>query len=133
MDRSTRLFLAEAILERTRDYPRDALNDLFGALDKIEVEHNLVTGLTPEEEDAVAAAEAKLARGKHLPELEAPAQNDLEASKEDILNRLAVLPDTEQYAVYGVIALLLDVDAPRPRMTPAEIADLRRTLREIEE
>jgi hypothetical protein len=61
MDRNIRLFLAHAIVERTRDYTDDALNDLFRAVDDIEQARGLIPLLTEAEEAAVAVAEEKLA------------------------------------------------------------------------
>ena len=62
-------FVAHAILDRTRDYNKQALNELFSAMDRIEREHGLIAELTDADEAAIAAAEAKLARGERLPEL----------------------------------------------------------------
>ena len=70
MDRSARLSVALAIVERTRDYSNDALNDLFRAMDDIERTRELIPKLTEAEEAAVAVADEKLARGERLPELE---------------------------------------------------------------
>jgi hypothetical protein len=107
MDRSTRLFLAHAIVERTRDYADDALNDLFPAMDDIGQARGLIPQLT-EAEAAVAVAEKKLARGEHLPE-------------------------DEQDSIFDMILLLIDIDAPALRLSPEQIAGLRRRLREHEE
>jgi hypothetical protein len=62
-------FVAHPILDRTRDYNKQALNELFSAMDRIEREHGLIAELTDADEAAIAAAEAKLARGERLPEL----------------------------------------------------------------
>jgi hypothetical protein len=135
MDRSTRLFLAHAIIERTRDYTDDALNDLFRAMDDIEQARGLIPQLTEAEEAAVAVAEDKLARGEHLPELElrGPVEDFLPEPKESILARLAALPDDEQDSIFDMISLLIDIDAPAARLSPEQIADLRHRLREHEE
>jgi hypothetical protein len=135
MDRSARLSLAHAIVERTRDYTNDAFNDLFRAMDDIERLRGLIPTLTDAQEAAVAAAEEKLARGEHLPELElrGPVEDFLPEPHESILARLAALPETEQDAVFDMIALLIDIDEPRLRLSPEQIADLRRALREHEQ
>jgi hypothetical protein len=62
--------LAHAIVERTRDYTVDALDDLVRAMDDIEQTRGLISLLTEADEPAAAAAEEKLARRKHLPGLE---------------------------------------------------------------
>jgi predicted transcriptional regulator len=134
MDRRTRLSLAHAIVERTRDYTNDAFNDLFRAMDDIERLRGLIPKLTEAEEAAVAAAEERLARGEHLPELElrGPIEDLLPEPHESILARLAALPEDEQDAVFDMIALLIDIDQPRLSLSPEQIAGLRRTLREQE-
>jgi hypothetical protein len=134
MDRSTRRFLAHAIVERTRDYTDDALNDLFRAMDDIEQGHGLIPKLTEAEEAAVAVAEEKLARGQHLPELElrGPVEDFLPEPNESILARLAALPEDEQDSIFDMISLLIDIDAPALRLSPEQIADLRRSLRDQE-
>ena len=134
MDRRTRLSLAHAIVERMRDYTNDALNDLFRAMDDIEHTRGLIPKLTDAEEAAVAAAEEKLARGEHLPELElrGPIEDFLPEPNESIIARLASLPEDERDAVFDMIALLIDIDEPRLRLSPEQIADLRRSLRERE-
>jgi hypothetical protein len=70
MDRGISLSLAHAIVERTRDYTDDALNDLLRAMDDIEQARGLIPQLIESEEAAVAVAEEKLARGERLPEFE---------------------------------------------------------------
>jgi hypothetical protein len=132
MDRSTRLFLAHAIVERTRDYADDALNELFRAMDDIGQARGLIPQLTEAEEAAVAVAEKKLARGEHLPELElrGPVEDFLPEPNESIL---AALPEDEQDSIFDMISLLIDIDAPALRLSPEQIAGLRRRLREHEE
>jgi hypothetical protein len=134
MDRSTRLFIAETILERTRDYTQGALNDLFRAMGEIEQKHDLDGKLTDAEEVEVAAAEAKLARGEQLPDLElkGPIEDFLPEPSEAILTRLAGLPETERDQIAGMIAQLIDIDAPRLKLSPAQVADLRRRLQSPE-
>jgi hypothetical protein len=134
MDRATRLFLAEVILDRTRDYTHDALNELFRAMEEIESNHELIPKLTAAEEAAVAAADAKLARGEALPELElkGPIEDFLPEPAEKILARLAALPEAERNQIIGVVALLIDINAPRPKLSAAHVADLRRTLKSTE-
>ena len=135
MDRNARLSLAHAIVERTRDYSNEALNDLFRAMDDIERTRELIPKLTEAEEAAVAVADEKLARSERLPELElrGPVEDFLPEPNGSVLARLAALPEDEQDFVFGMISLLIDIDEPRPRLSPEQIADLRRTLREHEQ
>ena len=134
MDRATRLFLAEAILDRTRDYTQDALNELFRAMEEIARKHDLIPKLTDAEEAEVAAAETKLARGEALPELElkGPIEDFLPEPANKILARLATLPEPERDQIIGVIALVIDIDAPRQKLSAAQVADLRRTIKSSE-
>ena len=127
MDRATKLFIAGAITERTRDYTKDALNELLRAMDGIEHQHGLVETLTDAEEAAVSEAEVRLARGEQLPELElnGPIEDFLPEPFTSILERLHALPMTEQDAIYGMIALLIDIGAKRLRLSPAQVAEIR--------
>ena len=70
MDRNIRRLLAHTIVQRTRDYTDDALNDLFRAMDDVEQARGLIPLLTEADEAAQAVAEEKLARREHLPGLE---------------------------------------------------------------
>jgi hypothetical protein len=132
MKRTDRLYLAEAIVDRTRDYPEPALNDLFDALDAIERRHELIPKLTEEERAQVAAAEEKLARGEKLPELEyRPSPEDyLLESEASTLGRLRALPQEEQEHILSMVRTLIEIDAPPLQLSPEQIADLRRSLRE---
>jgi hypothetical protein len=134
MDRATRLFLAEAIVDRTRDYTQDALNELFRAMEEIERKHDLIPKLTDAEEAEVAAAETKLARGEALPELalKGPIEDFLPEPADKILARLAALPEAERDQIVGAIALLMEIDAPRQKLSAAHVADLRRRLKSTE-
>ena len=134
MDRATRLFLAQAIVERSRDYTKEAFNDLFEAMDTIERRHELIPKLTAEEEAEVAAAGEKLARGETLADLEirGPLQDFLPENEEKLLFRLRALPQEDQEYILSMIALMIEIDAPPLRLSPEQIADLRRSLREID-
>jgi hypothetical protein len=134
-DRSTRLVLAHAVVERTRDYTDDAFDDLFGAMDEIEHRRKLMPNLTAAEEAAVAVAEQKLARGERLPalELRGPVEDFLPESFQSILTRLAALPESEQDSIFDMISLLIDIDKPRPRPSPEQIAHLRHAARQDDE
>jgi hypothetical protein len=135
MDRNTRLILAHAVVERTRDFTDEAFDDLFETMGEIERRRGLIPKLTAKEEAAVAAAEQRLARGEHLPglELRGPAEDLLPESFESILKRLAALPEAEQDSVFDMISLLIDIDAPQPRLSPEQIANLRYAAREDDE
>jgi hypothetical protein len=130
MDRNPRRFLAHAIVDRTRDHTDDALNDLFRAMDDIEQARRLIPQVTEAEEAAVAVAEERLARGEHLPELELrePVEGFLPKPNESILARLAALPEKEQDSAFDMISLLIDIDAPALRLSPAQIRERRTGL-----
>jgi hypothetical protein len=134
MDRADRLYLAQAIVERSRDYTKEALNDFFEAMDAIERRHELIPTLTADEEAQVAAAEEKLARGEKLPDLEyrASPEEYLLESETSILGRLRALPQEEQDHILSMVRLLIEIDAPPLRLSPQQIADLRRSLIETE-
>jgi hypothetical protein len=134
MDRPTRLYLAQAIVERTRDYTKEAFNDLFEAMDAIERRHELIPKLTADEEAQVAVAEEKLARGEKLPDLEyrASPEDYLLESEASTLGRVRALPQEEQDHILSMVRLLSEIDAPRLRLSPEQIADLRLSLRETE-
>ena len=134
MNRTDRLYVAQAIVDRTRDYPEPALNDLFDALDAIERRHELIPKLTAEEQAQVAAAEEKLARGEKLPDLEyrgAPEDYVLE-SEASTLDRVHALPQEEQEHILSMVRMLIEIDAPPPQLSPEQIAELRRSFREDE-
>jgi hypothetical protein len=135
MDRRARFSIAQAIVERTRDYTKEALNDLFRTMDCIEERHGLIPKLTEEEETAVAAAEEKRARGEKLATLEirGPIENFLPEPNESVLARLATLPIVEQDDIIAMVALLIDIDVPPLRLSPEQIADLRCSLKDAEE
>src|SRR3979490_914782 len=124
MDRATRLFLATAVVERTRDYTEDAFNGLFEAMDGVERRRSLIPKLTPEEEAEVAIAAEKLARGERLPELEmrGPLKDFLPEPDDAILARLRALPQIEQDRIFTMIVLLINIDRPPLRPSPAQIA-----------
>jgi hypothetical protein len=77
----------------------------------------------------VAVAEAKLARGEHLPELrlKGPIEDFLPEPGDKILARLAALPEAERDQIIGLIALLIDLDAPRLKLSAAQIRTLDAT------
>ena len=134
MDRTDRLYLAQAIVERARDYTKEALNDLFEAMDAIERRHELIPKLTAEEEAEVATAEEKLARGEKLPALEYRASpgNYLLESEVSTLSRMRAIPQEEQEHILSMVRLLIEIDAPPLRLSPEQIAELRRSLKEDE-
>jgi hypothetical protein len=133
MDRHARLLIARAIVERTRDYDQDALDDLFRSMGEIEERHGLILKLTDEEEAAVAAASERLARREKLAALEpsGPVEDFLPETDEAILARLAKLSEQEQDAIFAMVALLIDITVPVPRLSATQVADLRRRLKEI--
>jgi len=135
LDRSTRLILAHAVVERIRDYAEEAFDDLFAAMDRIERRRRPAPKLTEAEAAAVAAAEQRLARGERLPapELRVPIENLLPESTESMFARLAELPEDEQESIFDMVSLLIDIDAPRPRLSPEQIAERRRSVPEEDE
>lgn len=65
--------LAEAILSRIADWPDDALNALFEAMDKIEEAHGLVYVLSDEERAAIEEGLADIEAGRIATEEEVEA------------------------------------------------------------
>ena len=120
-------------MERTRDYTKEALNDLFEAMDGIERRHELIPKFTDAQEAEIAAADEKLGRGERLPELEHRSSTDeyLLESEETVLGRLHALPQDEQDHIRSMIRLLIEIDAPPLQFAPAQIAKLRRSLRHL--
>jgi hypothetical protein len=116
LDRSSRLILAHDVVERTRNFTDDAFDDLYAAMEKIERRHRLVPQL-----------------GATEPARRGGIDNLLPESFESILTRLAALPESEQDAIFDMIVLLIDIDAPPPRQSPEQIASLRRSRQQDDE
>lgn len=65
--------LADALLWRLADWPDDALNELFAAMDKIEEAHGIFYELSPEEREGVERGLADLEAGRIVPDEEMAA------------------------------------------------------------
>lgn len=131
MDRPTRLMIAHAVVERIRAYPRDALNDLFEAMGEIEHRNDLVPKFTEEEEAEVAAAQRRLERGEKLRKLElsGPIEDFLPEPHASVLVRLNALSEEDRDAILGTISLLIDMDGPRVKLSPAHVAEIRHRMK----
>lgn len=134
MDREEQLFLVAVLLGRVRRYPKAAFDDLFQALDGIERKHDLLPRLSTTQEAEAARLEAKLERGERLPELElrGPIEDFLPEPQASILARLAELPESQQDVIFDVIRQCVDIDAPELGLSPAEVASVRVSLKEID-
>jgi hypothetical protein len=91
LDRNTRLILVHEVVERLRDYGEDAFDELFAAMDKIEGRH----------------------KQKPVRTSRVPIDDILPESAQSMFARLAELPEDEQDAIFDIISLLIDIDAPR--------------------
>lgn len=122
--------VAHAVVERTRDYSRDALNDLFETMDEIERKHDLVPKLSEAEEVAVAAAQSRLERGEKLAELKlsGPIEDFLPEPEASVFARLKALSEEDRDAILGMISLLIDIDEPRAKLSPAQVAEIRHRM-----
>lgn len=129
-----RLFGAKGLIDRARDYPPEALNELFRLMDDIERDYGLIPALTEREEEVVAAFEERLSRGEELPELQLsdPIEDHFLETNDAVLAKLSLLPKTEQDAICDILAILIDIDAPCLSLSPAQIAFLRITLKELD-
>ena len=134
MDRATRLMIAHTLVDRTRDYTRDALNDLFEAMGKVERKHDLIPKLSEEEEAAVTAAEKRLERGEELEalKLSGTVEDFLLEREASILERLSAQREEDRDAIFGMISLLIDIERPRAKLSPEEVADIRHRLKRME-
>lgn len=57
---------------------------------------------------------------------------EIELPNDAVLAKLSLLPKTEQDAICDILAILIDIDAPRLSLSPAQIASLRITLKELD-
>jgi hypothetical protein len=134
MDRATRLTIAHTLVDRTRDYTRDALNELFEAMGKIERKHDLIPKLSEEEEATVIAAEKRLERGEELEalKLSGRVEDFLPEPEASILGRLSAQPEEERDAIFGVISLLINIEKARAKLSLEQVADIRHRLKRME-
>ncbi len=65
--------LADAILSRLADWPDDALNELFEAMDKIEEAHGIYYELSPEELEGIERGLADAEAGRFATDEEVAA------------------------------------------------------------
>jgi hypothetical protein len=119
-------FVVEALIQRIRDFPNEALNELFIALDAIEAKYGVIEPLSEEDRKAIQEGIASLDRG------EAVSMEDLEIFKRlktfdraaagndafaDAVSRVQRRPGEEQGGIAHVIFALLDeyqFDFPPP-------------------
>jgi len=125
MDRQL-AFVVEALIQRIRDFPNEALNELFLALDAIEAKYGLIEPLSEEDRKAIQEGIASLDRGEGVPmeELEIFKRlknHDRDAAGKDAfadaIARVQRRSGGEQGGIAHVIFALLDeyqFDVPPP-------------------
>jgi hypothetical protein len=119
-------FVVEALIQRIRDFPNEALNELFIALEAIEEKYGLIEPLSEEDRKAIRERIASLDRGEAVP------MEDLEIFKRlknydraaagkdafaDAVGRVQRRPGEEQGGIAHVIFALLheyQFDIPPP-------------------
>ena len=128
-------FIITALIERVRDFPPEALNELFRSMDRIEKEYDLIEPLTEEERLAIEEGLRSLERDGGIPAEEVFKEFKLDnydrdaAGKEDFLDaisRVHKLSGKEQADVADVIFALLneyrfDIPLPPPKPTKRRI------------
>lgn len=128
-------FLIAAIIQRVREFPDDAFNELFQALDAIERKHRLQYPANDETHAAIAAALEQLERGELVPHEDVKAlfgtlpdsQSREKAGKaalDDAMARARKRSGEEQGEIADVLFALLDeysVDVFPPAQLPNEV------------
>lgn len=134
MNRGTQLFIVSTLISRVRRYSDAAVNELLAAMDEIERKHDLNPRLSPAEEAQVAAFAARLERGETLPELElrGPIEDFLPEPQASILARLAALSEDDQDTIFAILAQCVDIDGPELTLSPAQIADGRLSIKQMD-
>src|SRR5208282_3784367 len=85
-------FIVTALIERVRDFPPEALNELFRSVDRIEKKYDLIEPLTEEERLAIDEGLKSLKRDGGIPAEEVFKEYKLDnydrdaAGKEDFLD-----------------------------------------------
>jgi hypothetical protein len=109
----------QAIVDRTRDFPPEARNELLSALGTIERKYDLIEPLTPEERDAVQEGLHSLERGEGIPVEEVMKSLGIHdydrdtAGKEDleeVLSQVRKLSGRDQGRIARLLFSLIDED-----------------------
>jgi hypothetical protein len=110
-------FIITALIQRVRDFPPEALNELFRSMDRIEKKYDLIEPLTDEERLAIEEGVRSIERDGGIPAEEVFKRFDLDnydrdaAGKEhflDAISRVHKQSGEEQAGVADVIFALLD-------------------------
>jgi hypothetical protein len=110
-------FIITALIQRVRDFPPEALNELFRSMDRIEKKYDLIEPLTDEERLAIEEGLRSIERDGGIPAEEVFKKFNLDnydrdaAGKEDFLDAISRVhkrSGEEQAGVADVIFALLD-------------------------
>lgn len=110
-------FVITAIIERLRDFPKEALDELFRSMDRIEKKFDLIEPLTEGERLAIEGGLKSMERREGIPMEEVMKKFGLEnfdrnsAGKKyfiDAISRVQILSGEEQGDVADVIFALLN-------------------------
>ena len=110
-------FIITALIQRVRDFPSEALNDLFRSMDRIERKYDLIEPLTDEGRLAIEEGVKSIERDGGIPAEEVFKKVNLDnydrdaAGKEDFLDAISRVhkrSGEEQADVADVIFALLD-------------------------
>ena|ERR1019366_2150369 len=121
-------FLITGLIHRLRDFPDEAFNDLFQAMDDIERKYDLLRPLSEEDRQTIEASLADADAGRFVPheEVEAFFQKalkgyDAETDGRDAFHEAAALigkvPGEQQGEIANLLFVLLDTpryDIPPP-------------------
>ena len=128
MDRNF-AFVITTLTQRLRDFPKEALAELFRSMDRIENKYDLIEPFTEEDRIAIEEGRKSLDRGEGIPMEEVMKKFGLEnfdrdaAGKEtfvDVISRVQKLSGEEQGDIGYVIYALLNeyrFDMP-PEVSP---------------
>jgi hypothetical protein len=126
MDRQRLAFILSQLIYRIREFPDEALNELYAALNVIEHKYDLIEKLTEEERQAIEEGRRSMERGEGIPMEEVfkefnLADDDRDAGGkeafEDAISRVRKLSGEEQGDVADVIFAFLNeyrFDIPPP-------------------
>ena len=125
MDRNF-AFVITTIIQRVRDFPKEALTELFRSLDRIEKKYDLIEPVTEEERLAIEEGRKSIERGEGIPMEEVMKKFGLDeydrdaGGKDDLadaISRIQKLSGEEQGQIADVLFALLNeyrLDIPPP-------------------
>lgn len=131
MEREQLAWIIESLAHRLKDFPKEAVSELFAALDEIERRHHLIEPLSEEQREAIMRGLADVEAGRVITHEELKANwahrfKDYDADaagKEALLDavlRVQKLSGKEQDAFARVLFAILDepqFDIPPPPAT----------------